>query len=332
MKSLYFERYGGSEVLSLREVRKPVPETGQVLVKVHSASVNPLDWRLMRADPFLLRFAFGLFRPKSKCLGVDFSGSVEAVGPEVEEIEPGEAVFGVVSPGLTGSFAEYITVSGEVLVSKPDSISHQQASTLGVAALTGYQGIHDYHQIESGDRVLINGASGGTGTFAVQMAKVLGGHVTAVCSGRNRQLVRGLGADEVIDYQKVDLLGVGHRFDLIFDAIGNHPPKRMKRLLREGGRLVLVSASSGTGFIKAMAISRNKKEPVDLILDLKKDRRRLQSVLGLLEAGKIRPVIDREYPFEEIIQAIEYVATKRARGKVVVNIVHPEEPNIEGAG
>lgn len=322
MQSLYYEKYGSSEVLSIREVTKPRVEPGEVLVKVEAASVNPLDWRLMQADPFLVRMSSGLFRPKVNSLGADFSGVVKSTAGNVSGFEAGDAVFGVMPfEGLgVGSFAEYIAVSADALVRKPEPVTHQQASTLGVAALTAYEGIHDYCQIEPGDRVLINGASGGIGTFAVQMAKALGAQVTAVCSGRNAVLVKRLGADAVIDYQTTGLLQTDERFDLVFDTIGNHAPKRMKGLLQTGGRLVLASAADGWGFIKAMLIARKEHEPIDLIINLKKNRERLEAVLKLVEAGQVDPVIDREYPFSEVAAAIDYVATKRARGKVVVNI------------
>ena len=319
MKSLYFEKYGPSDVLSIREVPMPALESGRVQVKVHSVSLNPLDWRLMRADPFLVRLAFGLFKPKFNCLGADFSGVVESVASEVSEFEVGDSVFGIMTPDITGALSEYISIPESGLVAKPDSISHQQASTLGGAALTAYEGIHDYCAPKDGDRVLINGASGGIGTFAVQMAKALGAHVTAVCSGRNEQLVRRIGSDDVVDYQAVNLLSLSDRFDLIYDTIGNHPPKLMKQLLADGGRLVLASAGDGMGFLKAMRAAK-KDDSIELIVDLKKDKARLQAVLDLYEAGKIVPVIDREVPFEEVVSAIDHVATKRARGKVVVNL------------
>ncbi len=320
MKSLYFEKYGRSDVLSFRKLPKPTLEAGRVLVKVHAASVNPLDWRLMRADPFLIRMGRGLFKPTANGLGADFSGVVESKAADVAKWEPGDAVFGIMTPEIVGSFAEFVSIPEDALVNKPAALSHQQATTLGVAALTAYEGIHDYYQLKPGSRVMINGASGGIGTFAVQMAKAFGAHVTAVCSGGNHELVRGLGADAMIDYKAVDLLQIGERFDLIFDVVGNHSPKKMKRLLHNNGRLVLASAASGLGFLRAIAISRKKQEPIDLILDLKKDRRRLEAVLALFEEGKIKPVIDREYPFDDIVSAIDYVATKRARGKVVVYI------------
>lgn len=325
MKALYFEKYGNSDVLSLRDLPKPEPGPGRVLVKVQAASVNPLDWRLMRADPFLVRMAFGFFKPKVHGLGADFSGVVEETGDGVSAFEPGAAVFGIMAPETVGSFAEYVSIPEDALVRKPEALSHAQAGTLGIAALTAYQGIHDYRRPGPGDRVLINGASGGIGTFAVQMAKALGTHVTGVCSGRNHERVRALGADAVIDYRTVDLLQIEERFDLVFDAVGNHRPKAMKRLLKEKGRLVLASAASGWGFFKAMAISRKAREPVDLIVHLKKDRERLQSVVALCEAGKVTPVIDREYPFDKVVEAIDYVATKRARGKVVVHIAAPDQ-------
>ncbi|MDF1659700.1 MAG: NAD(P)-dependent alcohol dehydrogenase [Verrucomicrobiales bacterium] len=320
MKSLYFEKYGSSDVLSIRELPKPELKAGRVLVKVHAVSLNPLDWRLMQADPFVIRLIFGLCKPKHHCLGADFSGVVESVADDVSGFEVGDEVFGIMTPEITGTLSEYISIPASGLVPKPDSITHQKASTLGVAALTAYEGIHDYLTPIAGDRVLINGASGGIGTFAVQMARALGAQVTAVCSGRNEQLVRSIGAGAVVDYQSVDLLSIEERFDLIYDMIGNHPPKHMKQLLKEGGRLVLASGGEGMGFFKAMQIAK-KDDSIDLIVDLKKDKTRLEAVLELSNTGRIEPVIDREYPFEEVADALDYVATKRARGKVVVNLV-----------
>ena len=237
----------------------------------------------------------------------------------MSDLKPGDAVSGIMTPEVTGTLAEYIVVPATGVVRKPDSLSHAQASTLGVAGLTAYEGIYDYRRPGPGDRVLINGASGGIGTFAVQMAKALGAHVTAVCSGRNEALARSLGADGVIDYQSVDLLGIPDRFDLLYDTVGNHASKSLKPLLKEDGRLVLASARNGLGFLKAMRISA-KDDAVDLIVDLKKDQARLQAVTDLAAEGKIIPVIDREYEFDEVAAGIDYVATKRARGKVIVNI------------
>ena len=318
MKSLYFEKYGNSDVLSFRELPKPELEEGQVRIKVHAASVNPLDWRLMQADPFLVRFFSGFWKPKSNGLGADFSGVVESVSEGVLKFKVGDAVFGLMALEAVGSFADYISMPEAALVDKPQSLSHQQAATLGVAALTAYEGIYDYFLPKTGDRVLINGASGGIGTFAVQMAKALGAHVTGVCSSRNEALVRNVGADAVIDYQKVDLLQIEERFNLVFDTIGNHPAKLMKRLVGEGGRLVLASAANSMGFIKAMSLAK-KDDQIELIADLKKDKPRLEAVAALAASGTVQPVIDREYPFDAIRDAIDYVATKRARGKVVVN-------------
>jgi len=320
MKSLYFDKYGSSEVLSFREIPRPKLDSGNVLIKVSAAAVNPLDWRLMRADPFLARMSFGLRKPKLTVLGADFSGVVESVAQDVSDFKPGDSVSGIMSPHVVGSFAEYISVPRNALVRKPESLSHQEASTLGVAALTAYEGIHDYFKIANGDRVLINGASGGIGTFAVQMAKALGADVTGVCSVRNRDLVLSLGADDVIDYNATDLLKSEERFDLVFDTIGNYPAKKMKSLLSDNGRLVLASATNSLCFIKGMFLSRNKNEPIDMIVDLNKNQQRLQSIADLAEAGVIKPFIDREYPFNEIAEAIDYVATKRARGKVVVKV------------
>ena len=240
MRSLYFETYGSSDVLSFREVPTPELEAGRVLVRVHAVSLNPLDWRLMKADPFFIRLIFGLFKPKHHGLGADFSGVVESVADDISDFEVGDEVFGIMTPEITGTLAEYISIPESGLVKKPDTITHQEASTLGVAALTAYEGIYDYHTPAAGDRVLIHGASGGIGTFAVQMARALGAQVTAVCRGRNEQLVRSVGAGAAIDYQSVDLLSIEDRFDLIYDLIGNHSPKDMKQLLAEGGRQLTV--------------------------------------------------------------------------------------------
>lgn len=319
MKSLYFEKYGSWDVLSFRDLPKPKLEPGRVLVKVQAAAVNPLDWRLVRADPFIVRLGLGFFKPKHKFLGADFSGVVDSVADDVSSLQSGDPVFGLMTPEVVGAFAEYISIPAEAVVRKPASLTHQQASALPVAGLTAYEGIHDYYTIESGDRVLINGASGGIGTFAVQMAKSLGAHVTAVCSAGNHELVRSLGADAVIDYKATDITQLNEPYDLVFDLIGTHPPKALKRLLTNGGRLVLASAGDSWGFLRAMKLA-GKDPSIELIMDLKKGAPRLQALAELCENGKMAPVIDREYPFEEVIDAVKYVATKRARGKVIVNI------------
>lgn len=324
MKSLYFEKYGSSDVLSFRDMPKPELVPGSVLIKVHAVSLNPLDWRLMRADPLLVRVAFGLFKPSLNGLGADFSGVVESIADNVSHVKVGDAVFGLMTPDIVGALSEYITIPATAVVPKPNSISHQQACTLGVAGLTAYEGIHDYRMPKVGESVLINGASGGIGTFAVQMAKALGAHVTGVSSARNHKLVRELGADAVIDYKTQDMTEIDERFDLVFDTIGNQRPMRMKQLLKEDGRLVLASARDGLGFLIAMRASK-KDSSVDLIVDLKKDRQRLEAVLKLCVESKMVPVIDREYLFDEVVEAIDYVATKRARGKVVVNILEENE-------
>ncbi len=319
MKAVFFNNYGSSDVLSIRDRSMPEAKAGTVLIKVKAASVNPLDWRLMRADPFLVRLSFGLRKPKINGLGADFSGIVDSVADDVSDFKPGDVVSGIMAPEVVGAFAEYVSIPEDALVHKPESLSHQQAATLGVAALTAYEGNQDYPLTVEGARVLIKGASGGIGTFAVQMAKALGSQVTAVCSSRNEALVRGIGADTVIDYQSVNILQIEERFDLVFDTIGNLPAKRMKRLVSEGGRLVLASAANSLCFIKAMSLAK-KDDQIELIADLKKDKPRLEAVAALAASGTVQPVIDREYPFDAIWDAIDYVATKRARGKVVVNI------------
>lgn len=319
MNAIVYERYGSPDVLTLREIE--VPEVGDdgVLVRVRAASVNAYDWHLMRGEPFPARLGSGLRRPKTRVLGIDVAGQVEAVGRNVTEFRPGDEVFG--NPGR--AFAEYARGRAHGFVSKPDNLTFEQAAAVPVAGLTALQGLRDKGELRPGQMVLINGASGGVGTFAVQIAKVLGGDVTGVCSTRNVELVRSLGADRVIDYTRDDFTRSGVRYDLIFDIAGSRPLQACRRVLAPAGRLVVVGGPSGRWirptqrFLQAAVLSPFGSARMLPFLS-RHSHADLVFLRDLLEAGKITPVIDRTFPLSETADAIRYVETGHARGKVVI--------------
>jgi NADPH:quinone reductase-like Zn-dependent oxidoreductase len=323
MKAIVYCEYGSPQVVRLESIEKPVPEQGQVLVKVHAASVNPLDWHYMRGEPVLMRMEAGLRKPKVTRLGVDFAGTVEAVGPNVTGFKPGDAVFG----GRFGSFAEYITIREVNLARKPDNLTFDQAAAVQVAGITALQALRDKAGIQPGQRVLINGASGRVGTFAVQIAKTLGAHVTGVCSTRNVELVRSLGADEVIDYTKQDYTRGGVQYDAIIDMVGNHSIGSHRGVLKPNGRYVMVGGPKGRWVapldrVVAMAVmSPFRKQKFGMLL-AKMKKEDLATLSDLIQAGKVTPVIDRRYPLSEVPQAIEYLETGRARGKVIITVAN----------
>ena len=242
MKAIVYHEYGSADVLKYEEVEKPVPKDDEVLIKVRAASVNPLDWRLMEGDPRFLRLFFGLRKPKFGRPGVDVAGDIEAVGRNVTQFKPGDKVFG----GCSGAFAEYACTAASKLAMKPDNVTFEQAASVNVAGLTALQGLRDKGKIQPGNKVLINGAAGGVGTFAVQIAKTFGANVTGVCSTRNVEMVRSIGADEVIDYTQQDFtksdLTSNQRYDLILDCVGNHSFSACRRVLNPDGRLVGIGA------------------------------------------------------------------------------------------
>ena len=240
MKAIVYTKYGSPDVLQFKEVEKPAPTDGQILVKIYAASANPLDWHLMRASPFLARLAGGLRKPKDPRLGADFAGRVEAVGANVAQFQPGDEVFGA----STGAFAEYICVAESEVALKPANLSFEQAAAVPVAATTALQGLRDTGQIHTGQRVLVNGASGGVGTFAVQIARAFGTEVTGVCSTRNLDMVRSIGADHAIDYMKEDFTRTGQHYDLIYDAVGNRSVSAYRRALNPGGTCVVAGFTS----------------------------------------------------------------------------------------
>ncbi len=315
MKAILYEEYGSPDVLQLKDVEKPAPQDNEVLIKIHAAAANPLDWHAMRAEPFLVRLSGGLQKPKNPKLGADVAGRVEAVGKNVTQFKVGDDVFGEVS---TGSFAEYICASEDRLALKPANISFEAAAAAPVAAFTALQGLRDKGQIKAGQRVLINGASGGVGTFAVQIAKWYGTEVTAVCSGRNLALVRSIGADHAIDYTQQDFTQNGQQYDLIFDAIGNLSLAGCRRALSPDGICSIAGFTSMAHLFEIILFGGKKIGMMPIAQPNKKD---LLIISELLESGKIASVIDKTYPLNQTPEAIRYLETGRARGKVIIKVL-----------
>ena len=320
MKAIMYTKYCSPDVLQFKEVDKPAPTDGQILVKIYAASANPLDWHLMRASPFLARLAGGLRKPKDPRLGADFAGRVEAVGANVAQFQPGDEVFGA----STGAFAEYICVAESEVALKPANLSFEQAAAVPVAATTALQGLRDTGQIHTGQRVLVNGASGGVGTFAVQIARAFGTEVTGVCSTRNLDMVRSIGADHAIDYMKEDFTRTGQHYDLIYDAVGNSSVSAYRRALNPGGTCVVAGFTSLPCLFEHMLIgplrSKIGDKKVGLMGTAQIKQKDLVSLRELLEAGKVTPVIDRRYSLREVPEAIRYLEAKHARGKVVITV------------
>jgi NADPH:quinone reductase-like Zn-dependent oxidoreductase len=323
MKAIVQRCYGLADVLKLEEIAKPIAADDEVLVKVHAAAVNPLDWHYMTGKPYIMRMSSGLGTPEDIRRGVDFAGTVEAVGTNVKRFKPGDEVFG----GRGGALAEYVTVREDrALARKPANVSFEQAAAIPVAAITALQGLRDKGRLQPGQKVLINGASGGVGTFAVQIAKSFGAEVTGVCSTRNVDLVRSIGADHVIDYTRDDFTKGAQRYDLILDNVGNHALLDTKRALKPGGILVMVGGPKRDPWLgpisrvmQAAVLSPFvSEEMVTFFAELNQDD---LDVLGdLVRTDKLTPVIDRRYTLDQVPAAIRYLGTGRARGKVVINI------------
>jgi NADPH:quinone reductase-like Zn-dependent oxidoreductase len=326
IKAVVYRCYGPPEVLKVEEVEKPAIGDHQILVKVHATSINPLEWHYMRGTPYVMRLlGAGLGRPKNPRLGVDFAGTVEAVGSRVTKFRPGDAVFG----GKTGALAEYVVVHEDrSVVPKPINITFEQAAAVPVAAVTALQALRDEGGLKSGQKALINGASGGVGTFAVQIAKSLGAEVTGVCSTRNVSLVRSLGADHVIDYTQEDFTQGGQLYDVILDMVGNHPLLSYRHILKPHGMLILIGGSGPhddpwISFllkpVKARALSAFLSQKYEyLASDINKER--LMTLADLMQAGKVVPVVDRTYKLADISQAIVYLEAGHARGKVIISM------------
>jgi NADPH:quinone reductase-like Zn-dependent oxidoreductase len=323
MRAWTYHCYGGPEVLGLTSVAKPAPAADEVLVKVRAAAANPLDWHYLRGEPYIMRMGAGIGAPTDSRLGVDFSGVVESVGTDVTKFKPGDAVFGASG----GAFGEYVVLrESSNIVLKPDNVSFEQAAAVPIAAITALQALRDKGQVKPGNKILINGASGGVGTYAVQLAKWMGAEVTAVCSGRNVELVRSLGADHVVDYTREDFTEGNVKYDVIIDNIGNQPLSKLRRVMTEKGRDVIVGGPSDgkwlgplwvpiKGGIYSWFVSQefafflSDMAPADLAL-----------LRDLMADGKMKSVIERTYPLSEVPEAIRHLETGRTRGKVVVTM------------
>jgi NADPH:quinone reductase-like Zn-dependent oxidoreductase len=329
MQAIVYHCYGPPEVLTLEARPKPTPSDNEVLVKVHAAALNPLDWHYMRGSPYIMRLSAGIGAPEDPRLGVDYAGTVEAVGKSVTRFKPGDAVFG----GKDGAFGEYVVVREDRAISpKPDNVTFQQAAAAPIAALTALQALRDKAHVQPGQKVLVNGASGGVGTFAVQIAKSYGAEVTGVCSTRNVDLVRSIGADHVIDYTQKDFTAGDERYDVIIDNVGNHSLLSLRGVLTPKGKLVMVGGSKGDWIgplarpVKAMVLSPFVSQQLMMIL-AEFNQPDLNFLGELMRTGKMTPVIDRQYTLKELPAAMAYLEEGRARGKVVINVASsPAEP------
>jgi NADPH:quinone reductase-like Zn-dependent oxidoreductase len=323
MKAVVYARYGPPEVVQIADIEKPVPKDDEVLLKVRAASVNPLDWHFMRGTPYLVRLMTGLREPKDRRLGVDVAGQVEAVGGNVTQFKPGDEVFG----SCRGAFAEYACASQSALVRKPDNVTFEQAASVPVAAFTALQGLRDKGHIQPGQKVLINGAAGGVGTFAVQLAKSFGAEVTGVCSTRNVEMVRSIGADRVIDYTQKDFTKIGQRYDLFLDCVGNHSLLGCRRVLNPKGTYVPVGGTADRWMIgplaraiAALVLSWFVSQKLVIFFLAKTEKEDLALMCELMQAGKVSPVIDKCYSLSEVPEAIRYLEKGHARGKVVITL------------
>ena len=322
MKAIVYRCYGSPDILELATIEKPAPADNEVLVKVKAAAVNPLDWHYMRGSPYVMRLGTGFGKPKETRLGVDFAGTVEAVGKNVKDFKPGDDVFG----GKTGAFAEYVTITDDrALALKPSNVSFEQAASLPIAAITALQALRNKGQLQPGQKVLINGASGGVGTFAVQIAKAIGAEVTGVCSGRNAEMVRSIGADHIIDYKKENYTETGQKYDLIIDMIGNHTLSDNRQVLTPEGTFVIIGGSKGNwlgpliGPIKATMYAPFVGQKFSLLMAQMRQED-LTTLAALMEAGEITPVIDRRYSLSEVPEAIRYSEEGHARGKIIISM------------
>jgi NADPH:quinone reductase-like Zn-dependent oxidoreductase len=326
MKAVVYTNYGSPDVLEIRDVKRPVPNDDQILIKVRAAAVNPLDWHFMEGTPYIMRaMGVGLRKPKDPRLGVDVAGQVEAVGKNVTQFKPGDEVFG----GKTGAFAEYVCARADrAIVLKPANITFEQAASVPIAAITALQALRDKGKVHAGQKVLINGASGGVGTFAVQIAKSFGADVTGVCSTRNLDLVRSLGADHVIDYTKEDFTKGDERYDVILDNVGTQPLSGFRHALQPKGICVMIGGGGPNDGgligpmgrpIVALLMSPFISQKMGMMMaELNKED---LTILGdLMQSGKVKPVIDRTYPLSQIAEAMRYLEAGHARGKVIITV------------
>ena len=318
MKAIIQNDYGSSDVFELKEIDKPVVGDDEVLVRVYATGLNAGDYFAMRGEPFMIRMMVGFPKPKSFVPGWDVAGTVEAVGQNVTQFQPGDEVFGAISRGC----AEYACAGADKFVLKPANLTFEQAAATPTAAVTALRGLRDVGKIQSGQKVLINGASGGVGTFAVQIAKAFGAEVTGVCSTRNLEMVRSIGADHVVDYTQEDFTQNGQRYDLILDNVANHSFSDLRRVLTPQGTIIPNSGHAGIGYvIKALSLSLFMRQHGRTFVALPKNQD-LVDLKELIEAGKISPVIDKTYPLSDTPEAFRYLDEEHARGKVVIIVGH----------
>lgn len=321
MKAITQPRYGAPEVLRLEEIETPTPNDDEVLVRVHAAAVNIGDWHLLRAVPYVIRLGLGLRRPRRPTPGRDFAGHVEAVGSNVQDFQPGDEVFGWGS----GAFAEYVCTPEANLLPKPTRLTLEQAAAVGDSAFTALAAVRDQGKVQPGQRVLINGASGGVGTFAVQIAKALGAHVTAVCSARNVDLVRSLGADEVIDYKQEDFTQSDRPYDVVLDLVGNRSLSRCRRILTPRGTYVIVGVRDAGRWLglgrqaRALLLAPFVRQRIRVFV-VKHTREDLGVLRELVDAGQVAPVIERRYPLREAADALRHQGEGHPRGKIILAV------------
>jgi len=322
MKAITYAQYGSPDVLQFKEVPQPSPKEDEILIKVHAVSINAADLHLMRADPFLIRFAFGLFKPKIQILGADVAGEVEAVGKNVTQFKSGDAVFGDLSGCGFGGFAEYVCAPETVLALKPANLSFEEAAAMPMASITALQGLRDIGSIKAGQKVLIYGASGGVGTFAVQIAKSFGAEVTAVCSTPKVDIARALGADHVIDYTREDFTQNGQQYDLILAANGNRSLADFEKALTSIGTYVMSGGAPSQMFQAILLGPIRSKSGGKSIKNFiaKPNQADLNTMKGLVEAGQVKPVIDKRYPLMETPSAMRYLEEGHAGGKIVITM------------
>jgi NADPH:quinone reductase-like Zn-dependent oxidoreductase len=322
MRAIVNERYGSPDVMALQDVPQPSPQAGEVLVKVYAVALNAADWHMLRADPFLVRLGGGLTSPKHKILGADIAGVVAAVGAGVTQFRPGDEVYGEVASTGFGGFAEYVCTQEKCLAPKPANLSFAQAAAVPMAGLTALQALRDKGKLQRGQQVLIHGAGGGVGTFAVQIAKALGAEVTAVCGTRNVARVQALGADHVIDYTKEDFAKLGRQYDLILGVNGSRALGDYKGALKPNGTYVMVGGSTKQMF-EALLLGPlyslgGSRKLGNLLAHVSQDD--LLFLKALIEEGKVTPVIDRCYPLDQVPAAMHYLEESHAQGKIVIEV------------
>lgn len=321
MKAFTYESYGGPDVLVYSDTEIPLPGDGEVLIKVRASSVNPADWHFVRGEPYFARVIMGLRKPKERRVGIDVAGTVEAVGSDVTRFKPGDKVFGA----SRGTFAEYVCAPQTDVSLKPDNVTFEQAGTVGVAGHTALQAVRDHGHVKPGHKVLINGAAGGVGTFAVQIGKSFGADVTAVCSARNVEMVRSIGADKVVDYTNEDFTETDQQYDVIVDCMGRHQLSAITKIMTRNGIYVVVGAPTGRWIaplpatIKTLVLSKFATQSVAMFI-AKTRTQDLMTLGELMRSGKVKPVIDRSYPLPEVPAALRYLEEGHARGKVVITV------------